>query len=357
MGRVRRSVALSVPLVMTACAKGGISSTAQDVHQLYIVIMLLAAPVFIGVEAALIWCIVRYRKRDAVAPSQSVGGNRSLVVFFALPAAIVAALFSVGEATLMKVEEQVTPLVEIKAEAFQWEWTFLYLHEGIFVSGKTATDTTPQEPAHLFLPVDQPVKIDLTSRDVIHSFFVPDLLFKRDAIPGRETSFTFTPTELGTFHAQCAEFCGLWHSRMTFDVHVVSPPDYQAWLLKERKAAAGVTCEPNGATLDLVAQNISWVDPEGAGVYCLAVPANAPFTVSITNKDVGIEHNFSIYDSFFEKKDFFEAPKITGPASETEQVPGLSPGRYYFQCDVHGPAMSGAFIVGSPGSGPGQGPG
>ena len=354
---VRRSLRWSLPLLLTACAKEGISTQGQDVHQLYTVIMLLAAPVFVAVEAFLIWCVVRYRKRDAEPPAQTVGGTRSLAVFFTIPAVIVAVLFPFGETTLMKIQKEVTPQVKIKVEGFQWEWTFLYLTEGIFVSGKTASDQAPQVPAQLYLPVDEPVEIDLTSRDVIHSFFVPDLLFKRDAIPGRTTSFMFTPTVLGTFHAQCAEFCGLWHSRMTFDVHVVAPADYQAWILQERKAAASVTCTPNGTTLDLVAHNISWNAPDGTGVYCLAVPANTPFTVSITNEDVGIDHNFSIYTSFFEEKNFFKAPKITGPASETEQVSGLPPGRYYFQCDVHGPAMSGAFIVGEPGQGKGQGPG
>ena len=354
---MRRSLRAIALVLLTGCAKEGISPTARDVHQLYTVIMLLALPVFIGVEAVLIWCIVRYRKRDDEAPSQTVGGTRSLAVFFAIPAVIVATLFPFGEATLMRVQQEPTPLVKIDVEGFQWEWTFLYLNEGIFVSGKTASDTAPQVPAQMYLPVDQPVQITLTSRDVIHSFFVPDLLFKRDAIPGRTSTFTFTPTVLGVFHAQCAEFCGLWHPRMTFDVHVVSPPDYQAWILQERKAAASVTCQPNGTSLSLIAHNISWVDAQGTGVHCLAVPADTPFTVSITNEDAGIDHNFSIYTSFFEEKNFFKAPKITGPASETEQIQGLPPGRYYFQCDVHGPAMSGAFIVGNPGQGQGQGGG
>jgi hypothetical protein len=208
------------------------------------------------------------------------------------------------------------------------------LNEGIFVSGKTLV-----RPALMVLPVDEPVKIELTSRDVIHSFFVPDLLFKRDAIPGRTSTFTFTPTKLGTFKAQCAEFCGLWHSKMTFAVQVLSPPDYAAWIDQQRKAAQGITCPSNGSSLSLVAHNIAW------NQFCLAVPANAPFTVTVTNQDPGIQHNFAIYDSFFEKKTYFQAPRITGPASETVNVGVLPPGHYYFQCDVHGPAMSGAFIV------------
>ena len=321
-------------LLLTNCAKQGISPQGQDVHQLYVIILILAAPVFVAVEAALIWCVVRYRKRSDEPAPQTVGGSRSLGVFFVIPAVIVALLFPFGETTLLRIERTEPPQVQIRVEGFQWQWTFLYLQEGIFVAGKTLV-----RPAEMVVPVDEPVKITLTSRDVIHSFFVPDLLFKRDAIPGRTSTFEFTPTELGTFPAQCAEFCGLWHSKMTFDVKVVSSLDYQAWIKQQRKAAASITCKPDGTTLSLVAHNISW------NQFCLAVPANTPFTVNIDNQDAGIEHNFAIYDSFFQKTTYFTGPKVTGPATISLNPDPLPPGRYYFQCDVHGPAMSGAFVV------------
>ena len=103
----------------------------------------------------------------------------------------------------MQVQQQETPQVQIHVEGFQWEWTFLYATEGIFVSGKTLV-----RPAVMVLPVDEPVEITLTSRDVIHSFFIPALLFKRDAIPGRTSTFKFTPTELGTFPSQWPSSAG-----------------------------------------------------------------------------------------------------------------------------------------------------
>jgi cytochrome c oxidase subunit 2 len=330
----RRLSLVIVPVALSSCAKQGISPQGQDVHRLYEIIAILAAPVFVAVEALLIWCIIRYRKRDDSPAPQTVGGARSLGIFFVIPAVIVATLFPFGESTLMSIEQRETPQVQIKVEGFQWEWTFLYANEGIFVSGKTLV-----RPAVMVLPVDEPVQITLTSRDVIHSFFVPDLLFKRDAIPGRTSTFEFTPTELGTFPAQCAEYCGLYHSKMTFEVRVVTPPDYQAWIQQQRKAARSITCNPNGTTLDLTAHNISW------NTLCLAVPANTPFTVQIHNEDSGIQHNFSIYDSFFQKKNYFRTPKLTGPAEQSFNASGLPPGTYYFQCDVHGPAMSGTFVV------------
>jgi cytochrome c oxidase subunit 2 len=332
---VLRGTALAaVAVLLSSCAKEGISPQGQDVHQLYLVIMILAVPVFVAVEALLLWCVFRYRKRDDTPAKQTVGGGRSLGVFFAIPAVIVATLFPFGENTLMQIQQHETPQVQIRVEGFQWEWTFLYLNEGIFVSGKTLV-----RPAVMELPVDEPVEIQLTSRDVIHSFFVPDLLFKRDAIPGRTSSFEFTPTQLGTFPAQCAEYCGLWHSKMTFTVKVVSPTDYQAWIKEQRKAAQSITCNPQGTTLSLVAHNISW------NHFCLAVPADTPFTVDITNQDNGIQHNFAIYDSFFQKQNFFRTPRVTGPASASFPAKGLPAGTYYFQCDVHGPAMSGTFVV------------
>jgi cytochrome c oxidase subunit 2 len=332
--RIAHIAPASAALLLTSCAKQGISPQGQDVHQLYVTIMILAAPVFVSVEALLLWCVFRYRKRDDQPAPQAVGSPRSLGVFFAIPAVIIGLLFPFGESTLLAIERRETPQVVIKAEGFQWEWTFLYLNEGIFVAGKTLV-----RPAVMVLPVDEPVRIQLTSRDVVHSFFVPDLLFKRDAIPGRTTSFDFTPTQLGTFPAQCAEFCGLWHSRMTFEVKVVSSADYQAFIKHQRKKFNSITCKPNGSALSLVAHNISWNE------YCLAVPAGSPFSVHITNQDVGIQHNFAIYDSFFEKEKYFGSPRLTGPGSETLNVDALPPGHYYFQCDVHGPAMSGAFIV------------
>jgi cytochrome c oxidase subunit II len=339
--RLGRVIKLALPAVflagLTSCAEQGISPQGEDVHNLYVVIMILALPVFLAVELLLIWCVVRYRRRgnDDEAPPQTVGSGRTLGVFFAIPVVIVAILFPFGETTLLNINKTTAPQVRIHVEGFQWEWTFTYLTEGIFVTGKTLV-----QPAEMVLPVDEPVEITLTSRDVIHSFFVPELLFKRDAIPGRTSTFQFTPTVLGTFPAQCAEFCGLYHSKMTFDVKVVSSLDYQAWVDQQRKAAQGITCNPtNGSTVDMVAHNIQW------NTICVAVPAGAPFTVSIDNEDVGIDHNFAIYDSFFQKQTYFQSPHVTGPATETFNVGQLPPGHYYFQCDIHGPSMSGAFIV------------
>ncbi|MEA2508355.1 MAG: cytochrome c oxidase subunit [Actinomycetota bacterium] len=324
----------ALPLLFTGCALHGVTTQGQAVDTLYNTIFSLAAPVFVIVEVLLLFLVFRFRKRDDREPPQTQGSNRALIIFFIIPAIIVAVLFPFGERTLSEVQAMPSPGVTIRVQGFQWEWTFNYVNEGFFSTGKTLT-----KPALMELPVGQPVHILLNSQDVIHSFFVPQFLFKRDVIPGRTNSFTFTPTEIGTFNGQCAEFCGLYHSKMTFIVKVVSQLDYDAWVKHEKKAALNATCPAKGQTVTMTAHNISW------NTNCIAFKAGTPFKLVFQNQDTGIQHNFSIYDSSARKKNFFRTPRLTGPTTQTFNGPALKAGKYYFQCDVHGPAMAGVLIV------------
>jgi plastocyanin len=190
------------------------------------------------------------------------------------------------------------------------------------------------------------VRVRLVSRDVMHGFFIPAFLFMRNAIPGHPSTFMFTPDKIGTYPAQCTEFCGLWHSRMTFVVKVVSPTDYAAWVKDRTLKAIGGTCPPDGNELRLVAKNTAW------NTNCLAVHAGTQFRVTIDNQDAGVDHNFAIYpslaDGISEKHELFETGRFPGVATKSFDVTSvaqLKPGHYYFQCNVHGVAMAGAFIV------------
>lgn len=329
-------------MLATGCAQAGATEQGQQVHQLFVTITLIAAPVFVIVELLLLYYVFRYRKRDGddePAPQQA-GSTRSLVVFFLIPTIIVATVYGFGEVTLASVQKQdPNPQVEIRVEGFQWEWTFYYLNEGFFTTGKTLV-----KPAEMVLPVDTPIHFQLVSRDVIHSFFVPAFLFKRDVIPGRTNEFTITPTTLGTYQAQCAEFCGLHHAQMTFSVQVVTYPDYLAWVEAQRKAAQNVTCPVTGSAITVTAKDTAW------NTNCLAVPAKAPISLTVVNQDAGIDHNFAIYDSSQRKQRFFQTGRFSGVATNSFQIGALPPGKYYFQCDVHGPSMSGTFIVAKPGA-------
>jgi cytochrome c oxidase subunit 2 len=322
--------------LLAGCAKQGATVQGQQIHDLYVLIIILALPVFAGVEGALLWCVLRYRRRrgDGRPAAQGAGGPRTLGVFFAIPTVLVACLFLFGERTLADVQRpEPNPAVELRVDSFQWQWTFYYLNEGFYVTGRTLT----REPV-VELPVGAPVHVRLESRDVVHEFFVPDFLFMRNALPGRPNEFSFTPTRIGTFRGQCAEFCGLHHDQMRFVLKVVSQADYVAWVDQARKAAQNVDCNPSGP-LKLVSKDNSW------NTGCLAVAAGSPFSVSVSNLDPSIEHNFAVYPKAGAKQPLFQGPRFAGVAERTFELRPLPKGRYYFQCDVHGPAMSGALVV------------
>ena len=105
----------------------------------------------------------------------------------------------------------------------QWAWTFNYYNDSALGGHTTVFEAgTPAEPPTLYLPVGESVQFILTSPDVIHSFWVPAFSYKLDVVPGRHNTFTMTPIRQGTFDGRCAELCGTYHSRMLFNVKVVS---------------------------------------------------------------------------------------------------------------------------------------
>ena len=186
---------------------------------------------------ALVWGLIgyacfRYRRRNVdEVPVQTRYHLPIEILYTAAPLIMVLVLFYFTVETQNEVLAEVPdPDHEITVVGHQWSWTFNYVEEDA-VDGQTVhfVGTTAHEPT-LVLPLDETVKVNLRSPDVIHSFWVPAFLFKLDVVPGRVNSFSFTPTREGTFEGRCAELCGVYHSRMLFDVEVVSPEEYDAYL-------------------------------------------------------------------------------------------------------------------------------
>ena len=164
---------------------------------------------------------MREAMRDLVA-----GG---VMFVFAVGLLIVIGLFTATMVTQVRVDAVAEdPDVVVEVVGFQWQWQFNYVDEGVSVTG--APDADPE----MVLPVGSTVRMRLFSRDVIHSFFVPGFLFKRDVIPGVDNEFDVTITEAGVFQGHCAEFCGLLHDSMNFTVRTVPDAEYQAWLEEQR---------------------------------------------------------------------------------------------------------------------------
>ena len=338
-------LAVGLPLVLcSGCIKTGISPKAHEVHTLFYVILWLALPVFIFVEGMLLICVLRFRKRrgDEEEPSQEDANKKVLYAFFAGPLAIVVVLLVYGETTAAKVDHlDPNPTEHLVVTGFQWAWQAQYTKEDFTVTGKTLG-----APMAMELPLNEVTQVTLKATDVIHEFYVPDLLFMRNAVPGHPNTFTLKPTKLGTYPGQCAQYCGLWHEQMKFTVKVVPRAEFDKWIHQRQKQAkqlaAKAACTSNGSEVQLTAHNIAW------DKTCIAVVAGKPFKVEIRNLDNDVAHDFGIWKSSALKKELFATKPFTGPAEKSYTAPPLPPGTYYFQCDVHGPAMSGTLIVGDP---------
>ena len=172
----------------------------------------------------LIWAIVAYRRRSADDLPEQVKYNVPIEILYTVaPLLMVLALFyftARDQAILTKVSDDQTHTVNV--QGWRWSWGFNYLDESAYDVG------TPKVRPTLWLPVNEKVKFELSSPDVIHSFWVPAFLMKMDIIPGRKNAFEVTPDRLGTFSGKCAELCGVDHSRMLFDVKVVTRAEYNA---------------------------------------------------------------------------------------------------------------------------------
>src|SRR3712207_6230276 len=227
------ALAALVP-VAAGCAPQSVTEEGRAVYNLYNLFLYIAAVVFAVVSGLVIWSVIRYRRRGDELPKQTHGNNRLELTWTLIPTVIVLVLFGFTLAAQEKVLDSSGPAdVNVTVTAFQWSWRFTYEGTGAEVVG--APDRIPE----LVLPVGETVRVKLVSADVVHSFFVPQTLFKRQAIPGTDNEFDLTFEKVGLYHGQCTQFCGLQHPDMVFRVRVVSQGEYQSWLAAETRRGAG----------------------------------------------------------------------------------------------------------------------
>ena len=204
------------------------SDRSVYIHDLWVGSWIAALIIGCLTWGLIFWAVIRYRRRnDDELPTQ-VRYNLPIEVLYTIaPIIVVAVLFFFTVEKQNKVLEAVdNPDHEVIVTGQQWSWTFNYQGEG-GADGEDVYDSgTPAQEPTLWLVEDQSVTFTLHSPDVIHSFWVPSFYFKRDVIPGRDGSFSMTPTVAGDFDGRCAELCGYQHSRMLFNVHVTSQEEF-----------------------------------------------------------------------------------------------------------------------------------
>lgn len=216
-----------VALASVGCLPQAGTAQGRTISDLYGFFAVLAAIIFVLTAGLIAWSILRYRARpgDDRLPAQFHTNIRLELIWFAIPTIIVIALFVTSILTLNEVDERAPdPSVSVHVEAFQWGWRFTLEEAGVTVSG------TADDPPELLLPVDRTIAFLLTSDDVVHNFYVPQFLMKRDVIPGRENRVDVVIEEPGHYGGECAEFCGLLHAEMNFTIRAVSDSEYQEWV-------------------------------------------------------------------------------------------------------------------------------
>jgi len=203
----------------------------ESIQALYTVILSLALFVFIVVEGLLIYAIVRFRRKDDKLPPQVHGNTPMEIAWTVAPGVILAIIFIFSFQTLTSAKTIPESEMTIDITGKQFFWIFENKTEGITIN-------STKEP--MAVPVGKVIKLNITSDNVIHSFFMPEFGFKLDAVPGHVNTTWIKVERSGTYRGQCAEFCGLGHANMLMTFVALEPAEYQKWV-SEHKTPAKTT--------------------------------------------------------------------------------------------------------------------
>ena len=296
--------------------------TARDIDKLLDPVLIIAYVVFFLVFGAtiFIWWKFRDRHEDEVFPTQ-VHGNTKLEILWTIIPTLILAVVSVftlitlssvnstetNEVMVTVEEESVLWEPEVVVVGQQWWWEFRYYFDGL--DGVDLSDARNLPPAdivtagQLVMPTGQEIELSITSRDVIHSFWIPALNGKRDAAPGRVHPWKLEADEPGVYFGQCTEFCGLSHSRMRMQAIALEPEDFQTWvdqqltdqdsdLITDEAVVRGLTVFENQCARCHVVNGVNDETSIGADLVSNAAP-NLTHFMSRTTYAGGI---FNLYE-------------------------------------------------------------
>lgn len=251
------------------------STFASSTDNIFYFIYWLSVFFFVLLMGAMGLFAWKYRKRGDDDRTSPIRGSHKLeVIWSTIPGLLLIVMFGWG--FVAWVDQQVAPAdaIDIRITGQKWSWTMTYANGG-------------QDGNHLVVPVNEPVKLTMSSIDVLHSFFVPAFRVKRDVLPNRYTTLWFEATELGSYHIFCTEYCGDLHSEMIGTVDVVSRAEYDAYLQSLQGCADGETLAEcgersfsrNGCTTCHNVDTSVKIGPGLAGVYGSDRPLESGETV------------------------------------------------------------------------------
>jgi len=228
----------------------GITEVSESVYDLHMAIFWICVAIGVVVFGVMFWSIFAHRKSKGVKPAQFHESTTVEVVWTIIPFFILIGMAIPATGTLIKMYDSSDSEIDILVTGYQWKWKYEYLNEEISFFSNMSTsreeiNNLDEKNENYLLEVDEPVVVPVdkkvrflvTSADVIHSWWVPALAVKRDAIPGMVNESWAIPTELGTYRGQCAELCGKDHGFMPVVVEVVPENEYQEWVLAKQEIA------------------------------------------------------------------------------------------------------------------------
>lgn len=304
---LRTAFAAGVLLLLAACAPNASQDAlepkgpyADTVNDLFIPVFWVAAAVFVLVEGGIVWLAIRYRHRKGRdhMPAQIHGNTKLEIGWTIAPALVLAGVMIPTVATIWDLARTPPPdALNVTVEGYQWWWGFEYTDEDM---RRSYGDRGPIRIAdNLVIPEDRVVYLSLEAAGgqigggkddpaadhiVIHSFWVPELAGKQDVVPGRTNTILLEAPEPGTYEGQCAEFCGLQHGRMRFEVVVLSSQDWEGWVANQRRPAATPSGSLARQGMDLFMGQLS--GGRGSCVACHAVggtQATSPAAPELTH--------------------------------------------------------------------------
>ena len=180
-------------------------------------IFLVSVVLLTGITVVMIYFVVKYKRSKHPVPADIRGSWKLEVVWTIIPTLIALSMFWIGWSSYTGLRNVPEDAVEVEVLGQMFSWIFIY-------------DNDKETENKLVVPINTPIKLNIESIDVIHSFFIPAFRVKADAVKGLPTYLWFLPKELGEFDILCAEYCGTEHSYMTAKLNVVSKEDYEVWL-------------------------------------------------------------------------------------------------------------------------------
>jgi cytochrome c oxidase subunit II len=203
-----------------------VSTFGPDIDSMFHLIYYITSVTFILVTVLMLWFLIRYRHREGRRATYSHGNTTLEIIWTIVPAAILVVLSFMSVSTWARVKRHAPDSdFELNVTAKQFNWEVAYPGP----DGKLGTDDDVKFDNDLHVPVNKVVRVYLASRDVIHSFFLPNLRLKQDAVPGRTILVWFEATKPGKYELPCAELCGFGHSGMKGWLYVHTPEEYAKW--------------------------------------------------------------------------------------------------------------------------------